>query len=98
MAYYTSGDTPLATSGDAAINVLTVGGDGQQLRFFCLTHTTANVPFELSFDGGTTWLPCNSGATGASVNLKDQVIQKSPVKLRRIPGGTDITGIYAWGE
>lgn len=86
-----SGTTAGATSGDGAITL--IANANGETAYFVEGINNGTVDGFLSFDGGTTWmfLPKSS--------VRQWNLQRSPrsvvVQAKRIPGGTDITGIYA---
>ncbi|HEX4792402.1 MAG TPA: hypothetical protein VH370_01340 [Humisphaera sp.] len=94
MTFFTSGDTPLSTSGDAAIDVLSGIANPTQINLH-VSHKTANVDFQISFDGGAKWITVRGWNEGSCINLDRVEIAATSVKVRRVPGGTNITGIIA---
>ena len=89
-----SGNTATVTSDDTAVTLLT-------LTAGCWNVTVINlgaVQGFVSVDGGTTWadLPAGPGTSRTIANVCAAPGATTAVKVKRIPGGTNLAGI--WGD
>lgn len=90
-----SGLTALGTSGDDPIVLLSPNGTVSTNLVLVVTD---QVPFGLSLDGGGTWGYC-PGASSSSVPFTLNLIVHvgaQAVMLKRVPSGTDLSGVWAW--
>ena len=90
-----SGLTALATSGNGAIVLLSPKGELSTTFVLVVTGTAAGF---LSMDAGGTW-----GYVPGAVDSTHPTTLMLPVKegwqqiqFKRVPGGSDVTGIWAW--
>ena len=88
-----SGTSAVATSGDAAVNVVTVV---QVTHLVIVNEGTAKGFF--SIDGGTTWfyLPAGSASAPSSVSVNTYLANVT-IQVKRVASGTDLSGVYAFG-
>jgi hypothetical protein len=89
-----SGIIPVGTSGDAAVTA--IAADPTAIwRNVIITNTGAAAGF-FSLDGGLSWhyLPAQINNIPGGVFLNNQVIVNCPIQIKRVPGGTDLSGVY----
>ena len=86
----TSGTAPLATDSDAALTVLAANA-GAVYHHVRMVNEGAAAGF-YSIDGGTTWnrLPAQSVVEDNGVKLTNQAVQ-----VKRVAGGSNLSGVYA---
>jgi len=87
----TSGTTPVSTTSDTAVNLVTVTG-APIMGVIGIINTGSAGGF-FSLDGGTTWgyIPAiGSVAPGEPVRITGSIM------VKRIPGGSNMSGVYGW--
>jgi len=88
----TSGTTAKATTADTAVEVIATQGPARTFRHARLINEGAVAGF-WSADGGSTWsrLPAATVITDDDIYIRDKAVQ-----VKRVAGGSDLSGI--WGE
>ena len=86
----TSGVTAKATTDDTAVEV--IAATAEKIFRHARIINEGTVAGFWSIDGGTTWerLPASTALTDDGVFIKNKAIQ-----VKRIAGGSDLSGIYA---
>ena len=90
IVHASSGTTPLATSGDAAVEVLAANANAVYHHVRIINEGTAAGFY--SIDGGTTWnrLPAQSVVEDNGVKVVNQAVE-----IKRVAGGSDLSSVYA---
>ena len=85
-----SGLVAKATTDDTAVEVIAADAD-RVFRHLRITNTGGVAGF-YSIDGGSTWeyLPSNTIMTDDWVTIDNKA-----VKIKRVSGGADLSGVYA---
>lgn len=88
-----SGVTATATSGDTAVTLFDCAGTAV---FRVTVVNEGGVAGFFSIDGGTTWarLPATSSVTVPIPEKPRSII----CKVKRIAGGSNLSGVYGFGE
>lgn len=88
----TSGETAKATTDDTAVEVIAAQSKGSQPYRHCRIVNEGAVAGFYSIDGGTTWerLPASSYLTDDGVYIMNKALQ-----IKRVAGGSDLSGVYA---
>jgi len=86
-----SGTTAIATSGDTAVDAI---ADGLVMERQLVLINEGSVAGFWSIDGGTTWsrLPAN-----CAMKLDRNGAPFTGVKVKRVAGGSDLSGVYVSG-
>jgi hypothetical protein len=85
---------PLATSGDAAVDVFPAGTklDGE----VNLINEGA-APGFVTLDGGTSWCRVPAGPCSRTFSIR-HLSGTANVKIKRVASGTDMSAVYADGH
>ena len=86
-----SGTTAIATSGDAPVIAVAIATEGtQHFKNFTIINE-GSAPGFFSIDGGLNW--CRISAASART-LDNVSVFDFGVQVKRVPGGTDMSGVY----
>lgn len=85
-----TGTTEKHTTNDDAITLLEVGVPDLFHQLFLINESA--VPGFFSIDNGTTWCRFPDGAKAVTVDVD----VNGNVLFKRVAGGTNVTGLYAW--
>lgn len=85
-----SGTTAKATTDDNPVEL--VPANASHTYYHCRIFNSGTVPGFFSLDGGTTWhyLPAACSLRHDSVKVANQAVQ-----IKRIVGGSNVTGVFA---
>ena len=86
----TSGETAKATTSDIAITM--IAADDQATRTHVAIINTGGVDGFWSIDGGNTWMPLIADLIYESM---DNVSITKAIMVKRIPSGSNLTGLWA---
>ena len=86
----TSGLTAIATTSNTAVEVIAAQANAGPYRHCRIVNGGAIAGF-YSIDGGTTWerLPASTALTDDGVYIMNKAVQ-----IKRIAGGTDLSGVF----
>ena len=89
-----NGITPVGTHGDAPATALAADPTSVWHNLI-ITNTGASAGF-FSIDGGATWhyLPAQVNSVPGGVFLNNQTIVHQSIQIKRVAGGTDLSGVY----
>ncbi len=94
MADYliSSDTTAVATVSDAAVTLVAGVGPGRGYRYIAVINEGAVAGF-FSIDGGTRWarLPASGSVFLSNIQTAGEV-----VKIKREPGGSNLSGVYGF--
>jgi photosystem II stability/assembly factor-like uncharacterized protein len=89
-----SGETAIATTSDTAVTALAADTSQAYLtEVFIINEGT--TPGFFSIDGGTTWARLPAGPSSVRIALR-QIYQG--VKVKRVAGGSNLSGVYVWAD
>ena len=82
--------TPKATTSDAPVEV--IAADPVNTYYHLRIFNSGTVAGFYSFDGGTTWhyLPAASSLAHDGVKIANKAVQ-----IKRVAGGSNVTGVFA---
>lgn len=86
----TTGTTPLATTNDNPITLLSVDSIDRYRQLFLINESA--VPGFFSINAGKSWCRYPDGAKAVTIDVD---INRD-VLFKRVAGGANVTGIYAW--
>ena len=87
-----SGETALATTSDTAVTAIAADTTQNYLNELVIINE-GTTPGFFSIDGGTTWARIPAGPS--SVRIATRQIY-SGVKIKRVAGGSNLSGIWVW--
>lgn len=86
-----SGIAPQSTSGDEPVTLI-ANSQGQRIRRVSIVNTGEAAGF-VSIDAGVTWVYLPAGPSSRAFDLPEAIT--AVVLAKRIPGGSDLGGLYA---
>ena len=92
MTPQSSGTAAVATTNDDAVDLL-ANASGDFLHEITIVNT-GEAPGFGTIDGGATWHYLPAGPSSRTFDIR-HAPRKAVVKVKRVPGGTNMTGVYA---
>lgn len=89
-----SGTTAVATTDDTAVTALAADTSQAYLNEMVIINE-GSAPGFFSIDGGTVWARLPAGPS--SVRIQQRQAYQG-VKVKRVSGGTNLSGIYVWAD
>jgi len=85
-AVSTSGDDAVVLMSSAYVSQITILNEGTAPGFF-------------SIDGGSNWCRIPAGPVSITIGGRNERQQRDPltIHVKRVAGGTDMSGLYAFG-